>query len=210
MSLAQKVMSTMSQRAYIATLTFFVSGGLLLATFVASQTQQMEMHWWWIIPYFLVTIPGIVLSAKSDNWQVSLIGYIMVIIPTGWILGPYSHGFTKAHLMQSALTTACVTIAVGVCGAIYPKSVESWGGLLLTALFVLILGDFARAFMPMFGLAPAALKFWDWVGMFIFAGYIFYDMNQAMREEYTLDNAVDRSVGLYLNIINFFIRDNND
>lgn len=47
---------------------------------------------------------------------------------------------------------------------------------------------------------------WDVLVALLFCGYIGYDWAVAQREEKTVDNAVDTCVGLYLDIINIFIR----
>ena len=190
-------------RAYILALTLFITGGLLAATYIASLTYTMKTNGWWILGYFALAIPGIIISTKSDNWIISLLGYAMVVVPTGAILGPYVHLFTIASVLNIALVTIGVSAAIGLAGAVYPKSVEHWGGFLLTALLVLIVGNFASIFIPALN---GGLHLWDWLGVFIFSGFIFYDMNRAMRMDYTLDNAVDNAVAFYLDIINLFIR----
>lgn len=197
---------TMPARAYILTLSLFIAGGLALAAFMASLTYNMQSTLWWLLPYFGLSIPGIILSMKSDHWPLSTLGYVMVIVPTGAIIGPYVHLYKMESVLEVAVVTMGVSLTIGIMGAIYPKSVEHWGGFLLTALIILIVGDLAQAFMPAFGLQPTALALWDWIGVFLFSAFIFYDMNRAMRMPYTLDNAVDNAVALYLDIINLFIR----
>lgn len=196
----------MSLRSFIGLLTLLIAGGLGAATYLATLTYGMQPNWTWIIAYFLVSIPGIILSAKSDNWMVSLLGYAMVITPTGLLIGPYVSLYTVESVFQVLLLTIGVTVAIGAAGALYPKSVKHWGGFLFTGLLVIIFGDFARIFMVELGFQPVSMKIWDWLAALLFCLFIFYDMNRAVRLNRTIDNAVDAAVKLYLDIINLFIR----
>ncbi|MHB0978066.1 MAG: Bax inhibitor-1/YccA family protein [Minisyncoccota bacterium] len=196
----------MSQRMFNTVLTLLIAGGLMLAILVASVTYVMQPNGWWFIGYFVVALPGVWLSAKSGDWLVSLVGYLMVIGATGAIVGPYTHLYAPALVLQVALITLCVSLGIGFAGAVYPKSVENWGGFLLTGLIILICGDVVRMFMASYYITPVTLHMWDWIAVVLFSAFIFYDMNRAQRMAWTLDNAVDSAVALYLDIINLFIR----
>lgn len=196
----------MSLRAYLSVLVAYIVGGLILASIIAMQTYSLEFELWWLLPYFALSIPGIILSAKSDNWLVSSMGYLMVILPTGFIVGPAVAEYQVASVGQVALITAGVSIAIGAMGVVYPGSVAHWGGFLLAALWVLIFGDLATVLMVYAGFTPVALGVWDWLGVLLFSALIFYNMNRAIRMPYTLDNAVDNAVAIYLNILNLFLR----
>lgn len=198
--------NTMPVRLYLAVVTIFVAGGLLAGTFVGSLTYGMQPNWLWIVGYFLVAIPGVIISAKSDNWVVSSVGYAMVILATGAITGPYVALYKIHSVINIAVITVGVSIGIGVAGVIYPKSVEHWGGFLLTALWVLIFGSIAQSILLAFGFQSVGLQFWDWLGALLFCGFIFYDMNRAVRLAHTMDNAVDSAVALYLDIGNLLIR----
>jgi len=193
-------------RIYILCMSVFITGGLVVSALVASYTYNMKPTWLWFVGYLVIAIPGVMISVKSDNWLISLFGYAMVVVPSGAILGPYVHLFTYASVEKIALVTIVVSAAIGVAGALYPKSVEHWGGFLFVALVILVIGNFSQLLFPAFGMQPIVLAFWDWVGVVLFSGFIFYDMNRAMRMAYTLDNAVDNAVALYLDIFNLFIR----
>lgn len=196
----------MSLRSFIGFLSLLIAGGLGAATYLASLTYGMEPNLWWIIAYFVIAIPGIYISAMSDNWVVSLFGYSLVIAPTGLLIGPYVALYTVESVFQVLLLTIGVTIGLGLAGALYPKSVAHWGGFLFMGLLVIIFGDIAHIFMLMFGFEPVTMGIWDWLAALLFCGFIFYDMNRAVRLDRTLDNAVDAAVSLYLDIINLFVR----
>lgn len=197
---------TMSARAFIAMLAILIGSGFAIAAYCASFTYHMQPNGWWILGYFALSIPGIYISAKSDNWAVSYVGYLMVIVSTGAFIGPYVALYKLDSVLQVLMLTVGVTVAVGTAGALYPKSVEHWGGFLLTGLFVLIFADLSRVFMAMFGLDPVTLKAVDYIGAALFCGFIFYDMNRAVRLDRTMNNAVDAAVALYLDVLNLFLR----
>ena len=196
---------TLSQRAYLGLLSALVAGGLVLAAYVASLTYTMVPNGWWIVGYFAVTLPGIYLSAQH-GWFLSLIGYVMVIVPTGAITGPYAHLYQLDSVVNVALITVILTILIGTMGVVYPKSVEHWGGFLFFTLLAAVVLDFGRVLLQIGGFDAGGFVWWHGAVALLFAAYIFYDMNQAAREDYTVDNAVDRAVALYLDILNLFLR----
>jgi FtsH-binding integral membrane protein len=55
-------------------------------------------------------------------------------------------------------------------------------------------------------LFPGAYTLVTWIGAAIFALYIGYDYWRAQQFPKTLDNAIDCSLDIYLDIINLFIR----
>lgn len=196
---------TLSRRSFIFMMSAYIAGGLALAASIASSTYYATVTWWWVLGYFAVAIPGILISASSDNWALSSIGYTMVVAATGAILGPSVRPYAPELVMNAVLLTGGATLGIGLAGALYPKSVENWGGFLLMALIMLLLARFAEVILLSFGFPAAPVGLLDYAGALIFSAYIFYDMNRAMRIPATMDNAVDTAVALYLDIINLFL-----
>lgn len=197
----------MSLRLYILLLSFFIAGGIAVSAVAVKVTYDMPATWLLLLGSLAVSFLGIFIS-KSDNWVVSLVGYFLVVSAMGAMMGPYVASFTLASVAKVFILTMVVTIAIGTIGALYPNSVESWGGFLLTGLLVLIVAQFSVLLLPLFGFPPdGAMRALDWVGVFLFSGYVFYDMNQAVqKEDYTLDSAVDGALSMYLNVANLFVR----
>ena len=46
----------------------------------------------------------------------------------------------------------------------------------------------------------------DWLGLLLFGAFVVFDLNRAIRIPYTMDNAVDSAMAIYLDFINIFIR----
>lgn len=198
---------TMSMRGYLFALASFIAFGIALAAFTASHTYNMKPNGWWIVAYFAITIPGVIISGMSRNWIVSLIGYVMIIIPTGAIVGPYVKLFEISSVLNVLMLTIAATIVIGFVGAIWPKSVEHWFGFLFAGLVILLLADLSPIILKFFGMKPALHQpTVDWFAIGLFSLLIFYDMNQAMRMPPNLNNAVYNAVAMYLNMINLFVR----
>lgn len=193
-------------RAFLATLTTLIVGGFCAAISIASYTYSMTPTVWWLVAYFALAIPGVLLSNYSSNWFVSLIGYGLVILPTGAIVGPYVALYETESVQRVMFLTTIIAACVGTAGVVYPKSVQHWGGYLLTGLLVVIFADFSRIIMRNFGVDTAPFKIIDYGAALLFCGLIFYDFNKAVRGRLTLDGAVDSAVHLYLDILNLFIR----
>jgi FtsH-binding integral membrane protein len=197
----------MPLRAFLATLTTLIVGGFCAAITIASYTYSMTPTIWWFVVYVTLAIPGVLLSNYSNNWIFSLIGYGLVILPTGAIVGPYVALFEAESVQRVMFLTTIIAACIGTAGVVYPKSVQHWGGYLLVGLLVVLLADIARIIMRnYFGIDTAPFKFIDYGAALLFCGLIFYDFNQAVRRPLTLDGAVDSAVHLYLDILNLFIR----
>ena len=196
---------TLAPRAFIGLITLFIAGGFLISAWIASLTYNAELDGSQIIA-FIVSIVGIIISAKSANWLISLLGYLMVVVPMGYSVGPLIHLYTPASVVKVLAITVCVTLGTGIAGMIYPKDVSVLRGLLFVSLLALLSGEVVGMVLPHFGVSTVTALHWlDWVGVFLFSAYIFVDMNRAMRMDRTLDNAVDTAVALYLDIFNLFL-----
>ncbi len=198
------------------TFTFIGLGVTAFAAFLTQGWFQPEHGYVGPIP-FLVLVIGVLLSGifgvfialSSDIPVVSFIGYMMIAAPFGMILGPTVAMYTAASVAKVVFVTFLLTAVLTVIGACIPESLSSFGGWLFSALIFVLLAQFGIPLMgwliPSFPLA-GALTLLDWFAAAVFSIYIVYDVNQALRVPATLDNAIDCSVALYLDIINLFIR----
>lgn len=74
----------------------------------------------------------------------------------------------------------------------------------LIAVIVAYLGLFV---LQAFGIdTGGALGWLDIVVIILFMGITVYDLNQAVRDDWTLDNAIDYALSVYLNWVNIFVR----
>ena len=165
-------------------------------------------EWGFLIGIVIVTFVGIAIAMLSDQPVFSLIGYAMVAGPMGMLMGPTVGMFTGVSVVKVIFITAGVTCICTVIGAI-AGNLESWGIWLFGGLTLLLFGSFG---IPLAGwLIPGfpikdALAFSDWIGIVLFSFYIIFDMNKAKYVPATVDNAIDCSLALFMDIINLFIR----
>ena len=154
-----------------------------------------------LIVYFIMCIIGIVMSRKSDDPVISFIGYNFVVLPVGVVLALLLQNYDSVSILHAAAITACVTGVMLVAAALAPRIFLSLGKVLFVALIAVIVIELIcmlfKIYMP---------TFWDWIVALIFCGYIGFDWAVAQEKRHTMDNAIDSCVGLYLDIINLFIR----
>lgn len=154
-----------------------------------------------VIGYFIVAFIGIMISTKSTNPFISFIGYNLVVVPVGVVLSIALIEFDQISIMNACLVTTTVTLILVVTATITPQLFLSMGQVLFACLSGVIV--FEIIFLVIGITAPTV---WDVIVALIFCGYIGYDWAKAQEGPHTVDNAIDSVVGLYLDIINLFLR----
>jgi len=199
--------NTMSKGTFAFAVSAWTFAGIL-ATMVASNvSQSWELNWPIFIALFVVTFLGVAISVMSDNPLVSFIGYAMLSVAFGLMLGPIIATYTTASVVKVFLVTSGVVAGLGLVGALIPRSLESWASWLLGALVLLLVGYFIVPIAGAFGLdVGGALTVIDWIAIVIFCACVVFDWNRAMRVPRTADNAIDCGVAIYLDWLNIFIR----
>ena len=145
------------------------------------------------------------MSSKSKSPVISFIGYNLVVVPIGLVLSlminAYIQGGAGDIVVQAIVYTAVITGCMIVLSIAFPNFFSGLGKLLLGCLIGLIIAGLLSMF-----LFPGAYNIITWAGAVIFALYIGYDYWRAQQFPKTLDNAIDCSLDIYLDIINLFIR----
>ena len=154
-----------------------------------------------VIFYFIVAFTGIFLSTKSDNPIISFIGYNLVVLPVGVVLSIGIADYEQISVINALITTTAVTLVMMLLGTIFPYFFLSLKKVLFLSLTCVVIIELILLFI---GINTPTL--WDFLVALLFCGYIGYDWCEAQNKVYTLDNAIDSVVGLYLDIINLFIR----
>ncbi len=189
---------------FYAALTASLLWGLVVTAIVAHKViaSQYQPGLWEILLLGLaLPIVGIIVALKSDNPIVSFIGYNMIVIPFGIILGPAVNHYSQDVIRNAFMLTAIITFVMGFAGTCFPRLFENMGAPLLLSLGALVLVRVAQIFIP----EMQSLGFIDYIAAGIFSLYIGYDMYRASVVQKSLDSAVDISVDLYLDIINLFL-----
>lgn len=156
-----------------------------------------------LIGYFVCAFSGMFIAYKSDNPVISFIGYNMVVVPVGLVIASVVSvygGIGAEVVVYAFLFTMIITGCMIALSIIYPRFFSRIGGLLLSALFGLIICELVSVF---FGFD----NYWfAWVGAVIFSLYIGYDFYVSQQYVKTIDNAIDSSVAIYLDIANLFLK----
>ena len=166
---------------------------------------------WILWPTFIIVlvagIAGVVIAKKSNNWIVSMFGFMLITIPYGTLLGPYLGMYDALNIIQAFVYSILYVGFFGTIGFLIPRSLEGWlkglvSGLMIAILLYIILG----LAVSLFGWSDAIMNYLDVAVIILFAFIIMYDFNRAARIPRTLDNSVDVAIAVYLDFINVFIR----
>lgn len=196
---------TMSRRGFYFVLGCILTWGFFMTNLVSQQTADWKPGLLTVIVVGLVIpILGILLSSFSSVAIISFVGFNMVVIPFGAILGPVLAQYELAEpgiVARAAMLTAAVSGMMGLSGLMFPDFYRKIGGALFMALLCLVGVRILQLFVP----SLQAVGLIDYAAAGLFALYIGYDMWRASEIPATLDNAVDVAVSLYLDIINLFL-----
>lgn len=194
----------LSIRAYNVTIGLVLLWGFVINVLMCKFCTDIFMSWNFtavVIGYFIVAIAGIMMSKLSGNPFISFIGYNLVVLPVGVVLSIALTEYDQISIMNALVTTSIVTIIMIVLASIIPNVFLSMGKILFACLTGVI---FCEVIFMLIGFSTPSL--WDFGVALIFCGYIGYDWAEAQTKPYTLDNAIDSVVALYLDIINLFLR----
>ncbi len=200
---ATKNQKEMSLRAYNIAIGLILLWGFVINFIMCAFFQDTFMSWnpiAVIVGYFTSALIGIFMSNKSKNPYISFIGYSLIVLPVGVVLSIALSQYDGISILNAIIMTTIVTVVMVIIAGIIPNIFISMGSILFISLGVCIL---CEVILMLFGIEASWI---DFVVAVIFCGYIGYDWSMAQKKEKTLDNAVDSVVGLYLDIVNLFIR----
>lgn len=190
---------TMSEHAYMSALGFFTSLGLGLTALVAWYTisEHINIGLGFILGMILPFV-GIMVVNATRKWQVAIVGYLLVAVPFGVLMGATLVRFRLTDIVTALAITAVVSTGMWIVGSIWPPIVRDLSGYIFGALIALIVAMVASFFLP------GMMSWIAWLGAFLFTGLIVYDINKAMQSQRNTYNAVSNSLNMYLDIINLF------
>lgn len=195
---------TMTRNAFYFVVCCILTWGFTATYIVAQMTAAWKPG---MLVFLLVGLGlpflGIFISS-SGSALISFIGFNLVVIPFGAILGPVLAEYQLAQpgiVAEAAQLTGIVTGVMALSGLLFPNFYRSIGGALLGALLALLAILIASMFIP----ALMEFKLIHYAAAALFALFIGFDMWRASEIPATLDNAVDVCISLYLDIINLFL-----
>ena len=153
------------------------------------------------IGYFASCFYGVYLFNSSKDPAISFLGYNFVVVPFGLVLNIVISRYQPGLVLEAIQITAGVTVIMMILGTIVPQFFQAIYGPITIALLAMIIIELIQIFI--FHRVP---EWTDWVVATIFCGYIGYDWGRALRIPKTVDNAVDSAAGIYMDIVNLFVR----
>lgn len=164
----------MSGRAYIAAVSGFTLLGLILASLCAFLTRAWHPTWYlFLIVGLAVPVLGAYIAFKSQDWFVSLFGYILVVAGLGAIIGPTVAMYKTGVVLIALMATGGVTLAMSIVGIIFPQLLKKWGAYLLGALLALLCVRIVQGIMAGIGVQDSKW-FMPWIEYGAFTNNIIY------------------------------------
>lgn len=197
----------MGRRAFLGLVSGLTLYGLALNAALAWWAMSIGFRpgFGLMIALMLLPVGGILVARFTKSLAGSLLGYHLVLVPFGLLLGPIIDTYTRAGagaiVTQALILTGCTTGIMTLLGLSYPNLFARLGGVLFGGLIALVVLRLIGMFVPSLGNAG-----WiDWLAAGIFTLYIGYDWYRAMSLPANARNGVDVAISLYLDIINLFL-----
>ena len=153
----------------------------------------------YLIGYIVLIIIGSAMIAKPSP-ALSFIGYNLIAVPVGVVLCTVLVGIDPDVIRTSVLLTAIITLSFMIASLLFPGFFLSLGRVLFFNLLATLIGEIVTMLFFRRGFV------YEWIYAGIFSLYIGYDWARANTCARTVNNAVDLSASLYLDIINLFLR----
>lgn len=202
-----------SEKKYNMVLGGTVFYGLFLNVILCALFGDAMVEWMtglsqggMIFMSILMAVPVIIgaFVASSHNPVISFIGYNLVVLPLGLLVSSSVSLYLQAGMgdivFQAIVYTAAITFIMIALACAFPNFFARLGGLLLGALFGMIVAELVALLF-----FRVNQTIWAWIGAVIFSFYIGFDYWRAQQYPKTVDNAIDCAVDIYLDIINLFL-----
>ena len=154
-----------------------------------------------LIAYLVLVLIGNAMVVKGGAGM-SFIGYTLIAAPIGILLCISIQGVPVDTVKSAVLVTAIVTLAFMIAGTLFTNFFLKMGRVLIFSLIFMIIGTLISTLL--FGGRNNSI--FEWLGLALFALYIGYDWARANTCARTVNNAIDLSASLYLDIVNLFLR----
>ena len=193
----------LTENMYNAVIGLTVLFGILInvvtACFVTPYMKQIDMRFA-LLGYLVVSIGCMTLVMKARRAVFSFIGFTGLAASMGFLLTFFITGYTTSSVYTAFITTGIVVAAMMIVSTIFPSFFLSIGRTLLFSLVSCIVIQFVGGLI--FGLNLGVL---DYVMVVFFAGMIGFDWARAQAYPRTLENAIDSSADIYVDLVNIFV-----
>ncbi len=176
----------------------FAQGGGLSHLFTGGKALPVT------IGSFVITIVGLLVMGWGKSKQsipITLVGYVIFMLTFGISISFALQRFNIGTIYYAFGITACISAIFLIAGVTFPEFFSRIGGVLFISLFALIIVEFVAVF-----LFHANQTIFDWIGIFIFCGFLGYDSYVMSSDEPTVSNAIFHAVSIYIDIVNILLR----
>ena len=154
-----------------------------------------------LIAYFALVIVGNLLVVKGGP-ALSFLGYTLIAAPIGMVICLCVQGVPISIVKSAVLVTSVVALSFMIAATMFPGFFLKLGRVLGFSLLFMIVGEL----LCMLLFRGRGFVLYEWLGAAIFSLYIGYDWSRANTCARTVNNAIDLSASLYLDIVNLFLR----
>ncbi len=185
-----------------------LGASLTWAIFLVAMGARLSSDWRYglglVLLTFICSIAGIVIFSSSERPGKSLLGVSILSFFMGLSIGPVIAYYNADVVLNALILTVAVTLGMAILGILLPNVIAKFAGALFVGLLILLVGYFSASILLLFGITStfAAL---DWFSLALFSLYIWFDWARAMKLPKTLDNAIDVSGALIVDIVNLFL-----
>ena len=153
------------------------------------------------IVYMALVLAGNAMIVRGGP-ALSFVGYTLIAAPIGMLVCISVQGIPASIIESAVLITAIVTLSFMIASTLFPGFFLRLGRVLLFSLLFMIVGGLISLLL----FKGRSYFIYEWLGAAIFSLYIGYDWARANTCARTVNNAIDLSASLYLDIINLFLR----
>lgn len=159
--------------------------------------------WNWIviaIASLLLVIAGSIISTKSKKPILSFLGYNFILFADSMLISLIIPFYSIDQIILAFSITIGITLCMMTLSSIFPQFFSKLGLTLFFSLLIFVVIEIIAMLLGYRG------DIFNWICVGIFSLYIGYDWHKAQNYPKTIDNAVDSTIDLYVDIINIFVR----
>lgn len=183
-----------------ATLLFGIAINIAMAVFMQDTVTRMNIIAV-ILIYFIGSIACTVIIYKNDNPAVSFIGFTGLSICMGLLVTYVLSYYDLGTVTYAFGMTGLVTLLMMLLATAFPRFFIGLGRVLFISLLAAVIIEVIFRMLLRFD-----LSIMDYAVALIFSGYIGYDWSRAQAYPKTVDNAIDSSADIFVDIVGLFLR----
>ncbi|KAJ5134556.1 hypothetical protein N7448_000425 [Penicillium atrosanguineum] len=187
----------------ILTVQLLVTTGLCSISFFSDSYREFIRGSPWLVILSIFGALGFMLATwwKAKSYPTNLIFLTGFTLLEGYSISVVTSFYDVRVVVQALALTLGIFVALTLFACQTKYDFTDWMPYLFGALWFMVLFGFVAMFIP-FG--STAELIYGVMGTLIFSGYILVDTQMVMRH-YHLDDEIQASISLYLDVINLFL-----